>query len=142
MFRSSLLFPIYEVWHFLKCKIAFWLWLYYEVTRAIHGLEIKIFYLIEILLFLIRKKIFCVSENSLRSRLFCPLVLKVNPLPSVNSWIFSNVSRCPFYIRLKSKMLPETLETLLIVFCTVFLKYKGVPFWCQPIHRTPTHIDR
>lgn len=88
------------------------------------------------------EKDFCVSENSLRSRLFCPLVLKVNPLPSVNSWIFSNVSRCPFYIRLKSKMLPETLETLLIVFCTVFLKYKGVPFWCQPIHRTPTHIDR
>ena len=38
------------------------------------------------------EKDFCVSENSLRSRLFCPLVLKVNPLPSVNSWTFFQMS--------------------------------------------------
>ena len=41
------------------------------------------------------EKDFCVSENSLRSRLFCHLVLKVNPLPSVNSWIFFKCQQMP-----------------------------------------------
>ena len=41
------------------------------------------------------EKDFCVSENSLRSRLFCPLVLKVNPLPSVTSWIFFKCQQMP-----------------------------------------------
>ena len=87
-------------------------------------------------LFLIRKRFLRVREL-LRSRLFCPLSSYVNPLPSVNSWIFQ-MSADAFYIRLKSKMLPETLETL-IVFCTVFLKYKGGLFGVNLYTVLPPH---